>query len=56
MDEQREMLNIETLQVPLRSPVLNPIEHAWNMLQRRLSNHQTLTNTPPALRDIISLT
>ena len=32
-------LGITHLRLPARSPDLNPIEHAWDMLQRALDNH-----------------
>lgn len=51
--ERLESLGIETLQLPSRLPDLNPIEHACDMLKRRLSNHQPHSNTLPVLRAII---
>lgn len=49
-----QRLNIETLQVLSRSRDLNPIQHAWDVLKQRLSNHQPRPNTLPKLRAVIS--
>lgn len=40
-------LEIEHVMLPAHSPDLNPIEHAWDMLQRALNDH----NPPPQTRN-----
>ncbi|MDK1801149.1 hypothetical protein LRR74_28690, partial [Klebsiella pneumoniae] len=48
----REELGIPHLPIPPHSLDLNCIEHAWDMLQRRLDNHHP---TPESLNDLREL-
>jgi hypothetical protein len=41
---QRE--TIERIDWPAKSPDLNPIEHAWDILQRQISNRQKPAKLP----------
>lgn len=52
VENAREELGIPHLPIPPHSPDLNCIEHAWDMLQRRLDNHQP---TPESLNDLREL-
>ena len=36
---------VERMEWPARSPDMNPIEHAWDMLQRRVSARQRQPST-----------
>jgi transposase len=38
---------------PAKSPDLNPIEHAWDILQRWISNRQNQPNTLQELADAL---
>jgi transposase len=41
---------IERMDWPEKSPDLSPIEHAWDILQRRISNRQ---NQPNSLQELV---
>lgn len=46
-------LGIPTLPLPPRSPDLNPIEHAWDKLQRALENHSPVPQTIAELTTLL---
>lgn len=46
-------LGIPTLPLPPRSPDLNPIEHAWDKLQRALENHSPVPQTLGELATVL---
>ena len=48
---QRE--TIERMDWPAKSPDLFPIEHAWDILQRRISNRQNQPNSLQELADAL---
>ena len=48
---QRE--TIEGMDWPAKSPDLNPIEHAWDILQHRISNRQNQPNSLQELADAL---
>ena len=43
----------ERMDWPAKSPDLNPIEHAWDILQRRISNRQNQLNSLQELADAL---
>ena len=48
-----EQAAIVRLDWPARSPDLNPIEHAWDMLQKAISSHQVQPATVWELREAL---
>ena len=48
-----EQAAIVRLDWPARSPDLNPIEHAWDILQKAISSHQVQPATVRELREVL---
>jgi transposase len=46
VNEYLQQETIEHMDWPAKSPDLNRIEHAWDILQRRISNRQKTSQTP----------
>jgi transposase len=46
VNEYLQQEKIERMDWPAKSPDLNRIEHAWDILQRRISNRQKTSQTP----------
>ena len=53
LDQYLEQEGIERMDWPARSPDLNPIEHAWDMLQRRISARDCQPRTVRELTNML---
>ena len=51
VNECLQQETIERMDWPAKSLDLNPIEHAWDILQCRISNRQNQPNSPQELAD-----
>ncbi|GFU34307.1 transposable element Tc3 transposase [Trichonephila clavipes] len=49
IDDFLETKNIQRMSWPAISPDLNPIEHVWNMLERKIA---TLSHPPSSVREL----
>ena len=54
VENASEELGIPHLPIPPHSLDLNCIEHAWDMLQRRLENHQPTPESSNDLRELLT--
>ena len=53
VNEYLQQETIEHMDWPAKSPDLNPIEHAWDILQHRISNRQNQPNSLQELADAL---
>jgi transposase len=53
VNEYLQQETIERMDWPAKSPDLNPIEHAWDILQRWISNRQNQPNSLQELADAL---
>jgi hypothetical protein len=53
VNEYLQQETIERMDWPAKSPDLHPIEHAWDILQRQISNRQNQSNSLQELADAL---